>query len=321
MHLIKYEDQGSKIIKGYLVLRAGCLILITAFLTFFSAPVAQAGQRILAVQGVGAKPYTQAYEGFKGVLGPEADITRLIISELSESDAEERIGNAEPDLVLAIGMKALRMVEDKGVAPIVYVMVLDAAGRFSDKKHITGVSMVGEPEKQLEIICRVFPDAGSIGLIYDPEQTGKLVRQILTTASGKNVSVAAREVYRPENVPPAFILIRDEIDVFWMLPDLTVMSHETARSIFLLAMESGRPVVAFSEKYAEQGALMSIGVDPYDMGRQAGRMAEKILAGADAGAISSQDARKTVVTVNTRIAKKLGVVFDKEFLDQVRIIR
>ncbi|MFP3999832.1 MAG: ABC transporter substrate-binding protein [Desulfobacterales bacterium] len=273
------------------------------------------------MQGVGAKPYTQAYEGFKGVLGPEADITRLIISELSESDAEERIGNAEPDLVLAIGMKALRMVEDKGVAPIVYVMVLDAAGRFSDKKHITGVSMVGEPEKQLEIICRVFPDAGSIGLIYDPEQTGKLVRQILTTASGKNVSVAAREVYRPENVPPAFILIRDEIDVFWMLPDLTVMSPETARSIFLLAMESGRPVVAFSEKYAEQGALMSIGVDPYDMGRQAGRMAEKILAGADAGAISSQDARKTVVTVNTRIAEKLGVVFDKEFLDQVRIIR
>lgn len=254
------------------------------------------------------------------MLGPDAEIVRLVLSDLSGVGPQEYIRNEEPDLVLAIGMDALETVENIKGLPIVYVMILDGAGRFSDRENITGVSMVVEPEKQLEIICRAFPDSERIGLLYDPGQSGEIVRRIQEAASGKNTSLVARKVYSPENVPAAFMLIRDEIDVFWMLPDLTVVGPETVRSMFLLAMEAGRPVVSFSEKYVELGALMSIGVDPYDMGRQAGRMAEKILAGKQVASISGRDATKAVITVNTRIAEKLGIVINEKILGRARSI-
>ncbi len=301
--------------------RAPALVPIMIFFLLICATAAEAGQRILALQGVRARPYNEAYEGFRGVLADDADISRIVLSDLSSHNGKDHIREAGPDLILAIGMDALRLAENLKDIPVVYVMALDAAGEFSARDNITGVSMVVEPENQLDIIHRAFPAAKTIGLIYDPEQTGNLVEKIRSAASGQEKSLVTGEVYRPENVPASLMLMLDKIDVFWMLPDLTVVTPEPVRSMLLLAMEAGRPIVSFSEKYAEQGALVSIGVDSYDMGRQAARMAEKIIAGADAASIPAENARKAVVTVNPRIAEKLGIDLDKEALAGSRRIR
>ncbi|MFW6011549.1 MAG: ABC transporter substrate-binding protein [Desulfosalsimonas sp.] len=276
-NVIKREAREARELKNIrpecIMLRALGALLTAVLVMVFSVQGALAAHKILAVQGMEARPYTQAYEGFRGVLGPDAEISRLVLSDLPVVGPQDYIRNEDPDLVLAIGMDALETVENIEGIPIVYVMILDGSGKFSNRENITGVRMVVEPEEQLEIICRAFSDSERIGVLYDPGQTGQILRRIQEAASGKNTSLVARKVYRPENVPAAFMLIRDEVDVFWMLPDLTVVSPETVRSMFLLAMEAGCPVVSFSEKYVELGALMSIGVDPYDMGRQAGRMA------------------------------------------------
>ncbi|MCF8095193.1 MAG: hypothetical protein K9J79_07505 [Desulfobacteraceae bacterium] len=300
------------------MLRKPWIYLIICFFLVISASCADAGKRVVAVQGSRAKPYNNAYEGFRGVLASDVEIERIILSGMQQGDAADGIRRAGPELVLAIGMSALRQVEKMEKIPVVYVMVLDADKEFSARENITGVSMMVEPEKQLEIIRKALPEAGAIGLIYDPEQTGAMVRQIKAAAAGQERPLVATEVYRPENVPSTLMLMRDKIDVFWMMPDLTVVTPETVRSMFLLALESGMPIISFSEKYVEQGALMSIGVDPYDMGCQAAGIAGKIMAGADADSIPGRHARKAVIEVNTRIAEKLGIVIDEEALAEER---
>lgn len=296
------------------MLRKPWIVLIIWFFLAVFASGADAGKRVVAVQGSHAKPYNHAYDGFMGVLAPDVEIERIILSGMQQGEAADRIRGQGIDLVLAIGMDALRWAQTLEKIPIVYVMVLDAGREFSARAGITGISMVVKPEKQLEIIRKALPDAAGIGLIYDPEQTGAMVRQIKAATAGQEITLVAREVYRPENVPSTLMLMRNKIDVLWMIPDLTVVTPETIRSMFLLALESGIPIVSFSEKYVEQGALMSIGVDPYDMGRQAAGIAEKILAGADVNSLAGRDARKAVVEVNTRIAEKLGIFFNKEVL-------
>lgn len=296
------------------MLRKPWIVLIIWFFLAVFASGADAGKRVVAVQGSHAKPYNHAYDGFMGVLAPDVEIERIILSGMQQGEAADRIRGQGIDLVLAIGMDALRWAQTLEKIPIVYVMVLDACREFSARAGITGISMVVKPEKQLEIIRKALPDAAGIGLIYDPEQTGAMVRQIKAATAGQEITLVAREVYRPENVPSTLMLMRNKIDVLWMIPDLTVVTPETIRSMFLLALESGIPIVSFSEKYVEQGALMSIGVDPYDMGRQAAGIAEKILAGADVNSLAGRDARKAVVEVNTRIAEKLGIFFNKEVL-------
>ena len=66
-----------------------------------------------------------------------------------------------------------------------------------------------------------------------------------------------------------------------VLPDITVITPETIEFLLLFSLENRIPVFTFSEKYVESGALMSIIIDAFDIGCQAGEMAKAIQAEKD----------------------------------------
>ena len=101
--------------------------------------------------------------------------------------------------------------------------------------------------------------------------------------------------------------MKEKIDVFWMLPDITVITPETVEFLLLFSFKNRIPLLAFSEKYLELGAFMSTGIDPFDMGAQAGEMANKILSGRQIKNVHQVLARKVVVSTNLMIAGKLGI--------------
>ncbi len=70
----------------------------------------------------------------------------------------------------------------------------------------------------------------------------------------------------------------------------------------------------------ELGALMSIGIDAFDIGRQAGEMAQEILSGRDVKGVQPVDARKSVISINMKIAEKLGIVINKKMIKNVKIV-
>ena len=65
---------------------------------------------------------------------------------------------------------------------------------------------------------------------------------------------------------------------------------------------------------------MSIGIDAFDIGRQAGEIAEKILAARDVKDIEGVDARKAVVSINLKIARKLGINIDERIIKDAGIV-
>ena len=105
-----------------------------------------------------------------------------------------------------------------------------------------------------------------------------------------------------------------------MLPDLTVITPETIEFVLLFSLENKIPILAFSEKYVELGALMSVGIDAFDIGIQAGEMAEKILSGRDIMNARHVDARKAVISINLKVAKTLGIPIDEKIIRKARII-
>lgn len=101
--------------------------------------------------------------------------------------------------------------------------------------------------------------------------------------------------------------MKEKIDAFWMLPDITVITPETVKFLLLFSFENNIPLLAFSEKYVEAGAFMSTGIDAFYMGHQAGEMANKILSGRVVKDVQQVYARKLIVSTNLMIARKLGV--------------
>ncbi len=293
------------------------LSIVLFFLLFQGA--AEAEQTIVALQSIRVAPYEQAVEGFKSVCG--ARLKRLVISELKGADVADTIYGIKPDMVLAIGMGALSRVKVIKNIPVVYLMVLNPQSTLSGERNITGVSMNIPPDKQLNTLREALPGMKRIGLLYDPKRTGSLVRAARNAARRIDVALVATEVHSPREVPSSLDAMRGRIDIFWMLPDLTVITPETLELFLLLSLEEGIPILTFSEKYVELGALLSIGIEAFDIGRQAGEMANAVLSGRHVGGIKPVDAKKAVMSINLKVAEKLGIRIDEKVVGNARVIQ
>ena len=296
---------------------AKTIFILLLFLTSFIES-AEAGQKVLAILSIPIAPYEQAIEGFEHVYGSE--IQRLFISESKEKEVQKTIREIRPDMVLAVGRDALMIARRIATIPVVYVMVLNPQSILSGEKNISGVSMNLPPEKQLSELLKVLPAVHHIGLLYDPDQTGNFVQGVRDAAVKMNVNLTATAVHRSRDVPLLLNTMRGKAGVFWMLPDITVITPETVESILLFSLENHIPILTFSEKYLELGAMLSIGIDPFDIGCQAGEIAQKIFSGSVVKDVRHLDARKALISINLKIAGKMGMTIDKEVIRNIRVI-
>lgn len=279
---------------------------------------AEAGQEIVVVQSLRIKPYEKAIEGFRSVCNSK--IKRLFVSEWEGANVVEKINKIGPDIVLAVGTSALLKIKKIKDIPVIYLMVLNHPHTSSGKKNITGISMKTSQEQQLITLLKAVPDTKNIGLLYDPDRTGHFVKKAHAAAKKIGIKLIAKEIHSARDAPSAIMNMRGKIDIFWMLPDLTVITPETVEFLLLFSLENKIPILTFSEKYVEMGALMSIGIDAFDIGIQAGEMAKKIFLGRDIKSIKRVDARKAVVSINLIVAKKLNITIDKKIINNAMII-
>jgi len=284
----------------------------------FRVPLVAAGD-LLVVQSLQIKPYNEALRGFSSVCAGKT--VKLVSSELKEADVVGKVRKGNPDLILAIGMDALAKVKGIRDVPIVYLMVLNPQSTGQNSGNITGVSMNIQPEKQLAMLRQVLPHARKIGLLFDPDKSGDLVRKAQNIAATTGIELLANRVQSSRDAAAALDGMKGKIDVFWMLPDTTVVNPGTIDLLLLSAIESRIPVLTFAEKYAEKGALLALEVDAVEAGRQAGEMANRIMAGTEVRKIGKEDARGSILTVNMIVAKKLGIPINIDVLKQANVIK
>ncbi len=156
--------------------------------------------------------------------------------------------------------------------------------------------------------------------MYNSARTGDFIKKAKRVATGTGIKLIAKEIHRSKDFPALLKSLKGEIDAFWMLPDLTVVTPETVEFLFLFSIENRIPVITFSHKYLEMGALMSLDIDAHDIGKQAGEIAKKILSGTDIKKIIKTDARKIDVTINQKTAKKMGITVNEKTLRNARLI-
>jgi putative ABC transport system substrate-binding protein len=223
-------------------------------------------------------------------------------------------------MILAVGVDALSKVKKIKDIPIVYLMVPNPQSVISKEENITGVNMNIPPEKQLGLLQEVLYQVKRVGLLYDPSKTGFFVEKALYSSEKLEIKLVLKEVHNPKDVPSMLDSMKDGIDAFWMLPDTTVITPETVEYLFLFSLENKIPVLTFSDKYLDMGAMISVGIDAFDIGRQAGEIAKEILSGTNIKNLPRVDARKSVLTLNLRAAKKLEITVKNKIISKARII-
>jgi putative ABC transport system substrate-binding protein len=265
---------------------------------------------IIVVKGSDLKPYNDALEGFKSTC--RCTVTELNLAEEGKKNIQERIIQINPDGVLALGIDALNSVWNIDTLPVFYTMVSRLESRTGkNKNNLSGVNMDILPETYLRNMASLFPDSKKIGLIYSKRFTGQFVKEALALCRPLGFEVITREVTHPNEVSGTIESLRGKIDVFWMLPDPTVVTPETFDSILLFSFQNKVPVFSFSSKYVKMGALASLSADPAGMGSQTGAL----IANKSGNGIAVQmHPKKVLLYVNRKIAEKFGIQLKNEII-------
>jgi putative tryptophan/tyrosine transport system substrate-binding protein len=302
----------DRFVKSYKMLTAAFSLIA------FFAPCVLAQNKVLTIQSSNLAPYEESLKGFQSTCNVPID--RLVISEIKDKNIAQEARKTNPSVILSIGMDAFDSVKDIENIPIIYMMVINPQAA-SGKSNFTGVRMSVAQEEQLAIFLKAVPSMKNIGLLFNPEKTGYYAKRAADACRKAGINLIVKEIRDPKEGPSAIKSMAGKVDGFWMLPDSSVFTSETIEYLFLFSIGNKVPILTFSEIYLESGALASAGVDPFDMGAQAGEMACEILAGKPVSALSPVDARKGIISVNVKAADKLGIHMDEKSLNGARLLK
>jgi len=301
--------------KPVLVRMVSALVLALVLL----ACRAEAAQKILVVQSLRIGPYEEAVRGLRSSI--DGNIKKLVLSDLEGVDVTKVVRGERPDVIVAIGTDTMNRVRRIKDIPIVHLMVFDPQGTLTDGENITGIGMHVGPERQLTSAQKIMPRLKRVGILYNPARSGSLFRRTQATARSLGIDLVAKEVRSSREVLNLLEDMKGNIEAFLMLPDTTVVTPDTVEHLLLFSLKNKIPIITFSDKYVEMGALMALDIDPFDLGKQAGEIVRKIQLGTSPASIPRNEPHSAAITINNKIARKLGLSLNEEAFGRARIIR
>lgn len=295
-------------------------LFIILFLSLFCNILAEGAQsqsqNIAVIKSSDINPFNTVIAEFK-----RSCRCRVTEYDMTEDQAQVTLNNirsTKPAAVFVVGAEAFTLVRGITDIPVIYSMVMIPG--YSPEDNRIGVVMEVSPEKQLVELLNVLPATKRVGVVYDPRKTAHLVKNAIKAANTMGVKLIPKEVYSPKKTFAAISSIKNEIDAIWLLPDPIVLTQETVEFMLLFSLENNIPIFTFSEKYVRLGALMSLSPDPSEVGEKAGAIARRILAGEDLRDIKPGAVDKTILSLNTSVANKLGIAVSRHIIDRAYIV-
>ncbi|AEK61388.1 ABC transporter substrate-binding protein [Collimonas fungivorans] len=243
------------------------------------------------------------------------------------SQIARKYAGSQPDVAVAIATpSAQALVAATKTVPIVYAAVTDPVAAKLVKSwdasgtNVTGVSDMSPLDKQIELIRKVAPKAKRIGVIYSPGEANSvsIVESLKKLLAGTDLTLVEGAAARTIDVPSAAQSLVGKVDVIYAPTDNNVMS--AFEGIVKVAEQAKLPVVAADTDAVKRGAAAAIGLNYYDLGRQAGKIVVRILKGEAAGKIASQTSTTFELYVNPKAALKQGLTLPADLVKSAKVV-
>ncbi len=264
--------------------------------------------------------YNQTLDGFRAKLAGKVDLKDLNLEALGDAEVTSQLQAMNPDAIFAIGPAAAKLARTAFArVPLVYAVVPNPEGLGLRGAGVTGVAMSVHPKKSFQLLRAMPKKITRVGVIYNPQKSGDYVAEGQKAAEALGFQLVTKTITKTtdgeQDVPVALRDLIDKIDVFWLIPDSTVVSRNSFKFILQTTLEKSVPLLVFSSELVKAGALLGLSPDFGDAGDKAGAAIEMILGGkkAEAIPISYPDGR---LDINDQVAEKLQISFGSEILSK-----
>jgi len=272
-------------------------------------------------------------EGFKEVLADagfrEGETVRYLERVYSGQEAESLFRDlvrAKVDLVAnmsAAGTTAsLPVIKPSGI-PMVFI-VADAVGTgvVEDRvRHgnLTGIQVLGYGGAAISMFREAVPNLRKVYVVYNPQDPASIVNFQDTAAMAAQIGVELLvvEARTHQQIRDALADIPDEADGLYSVPAAYYIPLVGEYS--QAAISRGLPYMATTRTEGTASPLFTFGISTSLMGRQLGRIAEKILHGTSASALPVETV-ESYFAVNLATARRMGFYVRDEILDRANAV-
>ncbi len=290
-------------------------LVLTTLWSIVAVSVEATGAEIAILKSSDLKAYNEAVEGFKATAPGIAIYAEYDLRGDLERGKQlaRKIHDSDSSLVVAVGLKAAFAVKlEIPNVPILYMMILDPLKHHLTAANMTGVLLDIPMDRQFKLMRTFLPTLRRIGMIYDSEKTATKLRDAESQATTHEFQLRGFPVANEKEVPQQLRALLSESEALWLIPDSTVLTDESIRFILESALARQVPVVGFSSEFTRLGALLSMSMDYGEVGREAGRLAKRILDG-ERLPLKPVSVQRIKITMNQKTARYLGITIPKEF--------
>jgi putative ABC transport system substrate-binding protein len=227
--------------------------------------------------------------------------------------------------VIVVGNAAAAQAVKRASATIPIVMVasdLVGTGLVTDLAHpggqVTGLSSVTTElhAKRLQLLKEAIPRLTRVAVLWNPDMAPwqtKALEELKAAASSLSIELRFVGVRTPETSDAAFSTAsRGHAQALYLLENPLFFYQRKA--LAKLALKARLPAMYGTRAFADEGGLMSYGVNYVDQVHRAAGYVDKILKGARPGDLPIEQPTKFELVVNLKTAKALGLTIPEPIL-------
>jgi putative ABC transport system substrate-binding protein len=302
------------------------LVVLVTISLFIPGVVAAKTFRIGVTQIVSHPALDNTQKGFEAAL-KDAGLTVKYDLQNAQGD----MANAQTiarkfkgdnlDLVHAIATPtAQAAVKVITKTPLVYSAVTDPVDAGLVKTmdpaggNVTGVSDRWPYERQVKLHLDMVPGAKKWGTIYNAGDANSVKSISWVKAAMDKLGLQLKEVTvsTSAEVHLAAQSLVDQVDLIFIVSDNTVVS--AFESLVKVCNEKNKPLFGGGLESVERGSIAALGYNYFQVGYSAGQKAAMILKGEKKpGEIASSLPEKTMLVLNNKAAKEMGITLDPKF--------
>lgn len=230
------------------------------------------------------------------------------------------------DLLITMSSPALQaaLQRAQGRTPIVFGYVANAiragAGKTNEEHlpNVTGIPIAGAYREMIPLFKKIMPNARRIGTLYVPAEVNMVYNLEVMTQAAENAGLEVVSVgvaNSSEVADAALALAGRGIDAI-----VQIAGNATAASFGGIVQAADRaklPVFGFQMTHAEGGAAVVLSRDYYDAGVTTGKLAVRVMRGADPSTIPFAPFGGTKLIVNRKAADAVGLKIPADVMSEV----
>ena len=236
------------------------------------------------------------------------------------------LAGLHPDLIVTHSTPVTReVVKAAGTIPVVFVVVADPVGSGFAKSFArpggtaTGFTNLAGPitGKLLTVLNQIAPGLRRVALMFNPNTVARgglfYLRPFQAAAPSFGIQPIVAQVHSTDEIERTMSeLARAPGGGLIVTPDNFTTVHR--HRIISLAAKWRIPTIYPYRYFAEDGGLVSYGVDASDLFRRAADYVSRILHGADPAYLPVQAPTKFELVINMKTAGTLGLTVPKILL-------